>query len=70
MPVADYKTYCTMLDGARTGRYALSMLHHSRENGVAASRVMLVAGPSPRNPNANHRIELMRLDTPDVAVIR
>jgi len=38
-----------------------------RENGVAANRVMLVAGPSPRNPNANHRIELMRLDTPGVA---
>ncbi len=32
-----------------------------RENNVAANRVMLVAGPSPRNPNANHRIELMRL---------
>jgi pyruvate kinase len=31
-----------------------------RENGVAADRVMLVAGPSPRNPNANHRIELMK----------
>ena len=26
-----------------------------------AERVMLVAGPSPRNPNASHRIELMRL---------
>jgi len=23
---------------------------------------MLVAGPSPRNPKANYRIELMRLD--------
>ncbi|HEY4272870.1 MAG TPA: pyruvate kinase [Candidatus Udaeobacter sp.] len=33
-----------------------------RNHGVAAERVMLVAGPSPRNPNANHRIELMRLD--------
>ncbi len=32
-----------------------------RKHGVAAERVMLVAGPSPRNPNANHRIELMRL---------
>jgi pyruvate kinase len=32
-----------------------------RQNGVAAERVMLVAGPSPRNPNANHRIELMKL---------
>ena len=31
-------------------------------NGITAERVMLVAGPSPRNPNANHRIELMRLD--------
>jgi pyruvate kinase len=36
--------------------------HWLREHGVAAERVMLVAGPSPRNPNANHRIELMRLD--------
>ena len=33
-----------------------------RDHGVPAERVMLVAGPSPRNPNANHRIELMRLD--------
>ena len=33
-----------------------------RENRITAQRVMLVAGPSPRNPNANHRIELMRLD--------
>ena len=31
------------------------------KHGVTAERVMLVAGPSPRNPNANHRIELMRL---------
>jgi pyruvate kinase len=36
-----------------------------RENGVAADRVMLVAGPSARNPNANHRIELMRVDAGD-----
>src|SRR5438093_1019164 len=34
-----------------------------RENGIAAQRVMLVAGPSPRNPKANYRIELMRLDS-------
>ena len=33
-----------------------------RENGITAERVMLVAGPSPRNPKANQRIELMRLD--------
>jgi pyruvate kinase len=33
-----------------------------RERGIAANRVMLVAGPSARNPNANHRLELMRLD--------
>jgi len=33
-----------------------------RENGIAAERIMLVAGPSPRNPKANYRIELMRLD--------
>jgi pyruvate kinase len=36
-----------------------------RENGVAADRVMLVAGPSARNPNANYRIELMRVDAGD-----
>ena len=36
--------------------------HWVRENGIAAERVMLVAGPSPRNPKANYRIELMRLD--------
>src|SRR5262249_33655339 len=34
-----------------------------RENEITAERVMLVAGPSPRNPRANYRIELMRLDT-------
>jgi pyruvate kinase len=33
------------------------------ENGLTAKRVMLVAGPSPRNPKANYRIELIRLDT-------
>ena len=33
-----------------------------RENGITAERVMLVAGPSPRNPRGNYRIELMRLD--------
>ena len=32
-----------------------------RERDLTAERVMLVAGPSQRNPNANHRIELMRL---------
>jgi pyruvate kinase len=32
------------------------------ENEITAERVMLVAGPSPRNPKANYRIELMRLD--------
>jgi pyruvate kinase len=32
-----------------------------RQHGVAATRVMLVAGPSARNPHANHRIELMKL---------
>jgi len=32
------------------------------ENGITAERVMLVAGPSPRNPKANYRVELMRLD--------
>src|SRR5262245_44461014 len=33
------------------------------ENGINAERVMLVAGPSSRNPKANYRIELMRLGT-------
>ena len=36
-----------------------------RENEVTAERVMLVAGPSPRNPKANYRIELMRLEAQD-----
>ena len=31
-------------------------------HGLTAKRVMLIAGPSSRNPNANHRIELMQLD--------
>ena len=33
-----------------------------REHGVAAERLLLVAGPSKRNPDANHRIELMKLN--------
>src|SRR5262249_20651963 len=33
-----------------------------RDNVIAAERVMLVAGPSQRNPKANYRIELMRLE--------
>ncbi len=36
----------------------------TREHGVAASRALFVAGPSQKNPNANHRIELMRLSHP------
>jgi pyruvate kinase len=36
--------------------------HFLREKGATAERVMLVAGPSPRNPKANYRVELMRLD--------
>jgi pyruvate kinase len=34
-----------------------------RERGLAANRIMLVAGPSTKNPKANHRIELMQLAT-------
>jgi pyruvate kinase len=33
-----------------------------RANHVAAERVLLIAGPSRRHPQANHRIELMRLN--------
>jgi pyruvate kinase len=40
--------------------YAASWL---LRHGLAAHRVMLIAGPSTRNPNANHRIELMRLSS-------
>jgi pyruvate kinase len=36
-------------------------VHWLRDNGSTAERVLLVAGPSPRNPKANYRIELMRL---------
>jgi pyruvate kinase len=32
-----------------------------RENHVRAQRVLLTAGPSPRNPRASHRIELIQL---------
>src|SRR3954466_5932240 len=38
--------------------FARRWLH---DHGIAAHRVMLVAGPSSRNPKANHRIELMQL---------
>jgi pyruvate kinase len=31
-------------------------------NHMTAARVLLIAGPSHRHPQANHRIELMRLD--------
>jgi pyruvate kinase len=34
------------------------------EHGLIADRMLLVAGPSSRNPNASHRIELMRLSGP------
>jgi pyruvate kinase len=37
--------------------------HWLREHGLPTQRVMVVAGPSAQNPNANQRIELMRLDT-------
>ena len=33
-----------------------------REHDVSGPTAMLVAGPSPRHPAANHRIEFMRLD--------
>ena len=32
-----------------------------REQGLSGSVAMLVAGPSTRNPDANHRIEFMRM---------
>jgi pyruvate kinase len=34
-----------------------------RDHQITGDRVMLVAGPSPRNPTANHRLELMRLES-------
>lgn len=33
------------------------------QHGVRVSRVMMVAGPSPRNPLANHRLEFIRLES-------
>jgi pyruvate kinase len=41
-----------------------------RENGITAERVMLVAGPSPRNPKANYRIELMRLEAENTSTAK
>jgi Pyruvate kinase len=38
--------------------FATRWLH---DRGIAANRIMLVAGPSARNPKANHRIELMQI---------
>jgi pyruvate kinase len=43
------------------------MAHWLCENGSTAERVMLVAGPSLRNPKANQRIELMRLDADETS---
>jgi pyruvate kinase len=37
--------------------------HWLRQHRIAAERVLLVAGPSTRNPTANHRIELMKFGT-------
>jgi pyruvate kinase len=37
-------------------------VHWLREHRVRAERVMLVAGPSPHNPDARHRLEFLRLD--------
>ena len=34
------------------------------EHGLSAERALLVAGPSGRNPDSSHRIELMRFATP------
>ena len=34
---------------------------------LPAKQVLLVAGPSPYNPNANHRLELVPLGSPDVS---
>ena len=42
--------------------FAAGWLH---DRGLPATRIMLVAGPSRRNPKANHRIELMQLGTRD-----
>ena len=40
------------------------------DQGIAADRVMLVAGPSARNPMANHRIELMQLGTENCSMAK
>lgn len=39
--------------------------HWLREKHVTAARVLLIAGPSSRHPQANHRIELIRLNNPN-----
>jgi pyruvate kinase len=39
--------------------FARSWMHEHQLSGMLA---MLVAGPSPRNPHANHRIEFLRVD--------
>jgi pyruvate kinase len=35
--------------------------HWPSQHGLVADRLLLVARPSSRNPNASHRIELIRL---------
>jgi pyruvate kinase len=47
---------------ARTNEWEKSTGSWLRKQGMVAKRVFLVAGPSPRNPKANHRLELIRLD--------
>jgi len=39
-------------------------------SGVEANRVLIVAGPSPKNPKANHRIELMEFDADEIAAAK
>ena len=47
---------------ARSNEWEKSTARWLRKQGIVADRVFLVAGPSPQNPRANHRIELIRLD--------
>jgi len=37
---------------------------HARDHGLAAATAMLVAGPSSTHPDADHRIEFMRIAPP------
>jgi pyruvate kinase len=55
------------VDVADEDEWQHATAHLVYSSGIAAKRVLIVAGPSPRNPKANHRIELMQFNADEIA---